>query len=426
MTLSISIDQKESIGTETKSAPVALKWFASAFIVLFGISYYPIEIFGGGFGPLKLGMMMLAAMILICFAFRPSNAMIMGSLYFGYQLFSASLHPETLRWSTLLFSAGLVYAYVCMYNLIYIFNVFSIDSFLKLVRRMITAYFIVCVIQQILIIAGMKYFPLVNMISDLNRGIGCNSLSMEPSTFARFMLVFYYAYVKCSEYKRGKGPFSIKELLSGEHRNVTLMFFWMMTTMGSGTAFVCLIVFACYFINRKNYGYMLPFLAGCYIVLQFLPFTQLQRATSVINATSTFDQSAVMETDGSAGSRISPLINSFHADFSRFETWFGYGIDYAKENNLVLAQKATLFDDYGFIAYILAIIMNFTCAYRFFSLATLFMIIGVGGGAGTNIHYTWTLMAVMTAIRYFYDTVQYPRMLSERKEQQQKFRDYKI
>ena len=29
---------------------------------------------------------------------------------------------------------------------------------------------------------------------------------------------------------------------------------------------------------------------------------------------------------------------------------------------------------------------------------------GLAGGAGTNIHYNWWLMMVMTCIRYFYET----------------------
>lgn len=383
----------------------SLRTFATIFIVLFGIYYIPIDT-RGGFGILKL-LLMCSAVGVLGFTLRPTNAMIFGTLYLIWQFLAASFHPETFRWSTLLFSAGLVYSYVCMYNLIYAERVFTIDYFLKIVRGMMMAYFVVCIIQQAFILVGIRYFPLINLCQVLNRGIGCNSLSMEPSTFARSMLVLYYAYVKCNEYKRDKGPFNVKELLSGEHRWVTLRFLWMMITMGSGTAFACLIGFSCYFIRKNNALVMIPVLLLAYAGLNYLEFEQLNRATSVINAITTLDQAQVEAADGSGASRISPLLNSFAADFTKSETWFGHGVDYVKDNNLVLTQQATLFDDYGVIFYLLTLLFNFTCAYRFFSLATLFMFMGVGGGAGANIHYAWELMIIMTCIRYFYENRDY-------------------
>ena len=127
----------------------------------------------------------------------------------------------------------------------------------EVVTGMIYAYFIVCIIQQAFIMVGIRVFPLINLTYELyNRGYGCYSLSMEPSTFARFMLVFYYAYVKCHEYIRGEGPFNLRELFGKEHYKITLMFLWMMTTMGSGTAYVCLIVFTLYFVRWHNWYYM--------------------------------------------------------------------------------------------------------------------------------------------------------------------------
>lgn len=380
-----------------------LQVYATAFIALFGTNYLPIE-GGNGLGIIKVALMGISSLILFSLAFAPSNAMFCGILYLGYQFFIASMHPETFRWSTLLFSCGLVFSYVCFYNLLYIRQVFRIDYFIKVAKGMMLAYFIVCLIQQMFILVGVRYFPLINLTSILNRGIGCNSLSMEPSSFARTMLVFYYAYVKCSEFKRGKGPYKVKELFSGEHKWVTLRFLWMMLTMGSGTAFVCLIAFSFYFVRKNNFMLMIPVLLAGWIVLQSIEFKQLNRAVAVIEATSSLDQKTVIETDGSAAHRIVPLINSLNADFTKFETWFGHGVDYGKNNNTFITLKGTLFDDYGVCFYLIAMLMNFVCAYRFFSLATLFMFMGVGGGAGSNIHYAWFLMMIMTCVKYFYET----------------------
>ena len=178
----------------------------------------------------------------------------------------------------------------------------------------------------------------------------------------------------------------------------------MMCTMGSGTAFVCLIGLAAYFVRWNNWYYIVPILLLMYfIVLPAIHVKQLDRATRITTAMTTFDQSQVEEADGSGASRISPLLNSFNADFTKKETWFGYGVDYGRRNNTFVKQTGTLFDDYGVLFYIASVAMNLACGYRFRSLAFLFCLMGVGGGTGTNIHYAYGLMILMTCIRYFYE-----------------------
>ena len=387
---------------EGKSRQALLKRFTTVFLILFGICYIPLE--GRvGFGAIKLTLMFLAIIVMVLYSFKLTKAVFIGIVYVLYLYFSASFHPESFRWSTLLFSFGFVFTYAAIYNLIYVERVFSVRHFLRLVKWIMMAFFVVCIMQQCCIAVGIRTLPWINLTEVLNRGIGCNSLSMEPSTFARTMLVFYYCYVKCHEYIRGEGPFTVRELFSGEHKWVTIRFLWMMTTMGSGTAYVCLVLFCLYFVRRHNFYYIVPILAVCYIGLEALELEQATRATKVLNAMTTLDQKQVEMADGSGASRISPLLNSFKADFSKSETWFGYGIDYAVNHNMVVLQTATLFDDYGFCLYLIALVMNLTCAYRLSSLGFLFQIGGVAGGAGGNIHYAWWLMMIMTCLRFFYD-----------------------
>ena len=276
------------------------------------------------------------------------------------------------------------------------------------------AYFVVCVIQQTFIVLGMPYMPLVNLTQIFDRGIGCNSLCQEPSTFARFMLVFYYAYIKCSEYKRGEGAFTLKELFSGEHKWVTIRFLWMMLTMGSGTAFVCLILFSLYFVRRHNWYYVMPLLIIGYSLIQASGIEALDRATSTIEATSTLDAQTVRETDGSASARIAPMLNTFNADYSKFETWFGKGIDAGLKEN----ANRTAFDDYGFVFYIIKLVLDYSCGYSFWSLTNIFRLGGVAGGSGGNIQYAWALMMVLTCVKYFYKNKDNPEIYEEENDEE--------
>ena len=353
--------------------------------------------------PIKMTLMVSSIFVLLFYTFKTSKALVWGAIYLIFQYCVASFHPETFRWSTYIYSILLVLTYVCFYNLVYIEKVFTIDHFIKICKWFMMLYFIVCIIQQIFTLAGIGYLPLLNMMQVLDRGIGCQSLTSEPSHFARFMLVFYYAYVKCCEYKRDEGPFTLSELFSGEHKWITIRFLWMMLTMGSGTAFVCLILFALYFVRQHNWYYIVPTLAICYGLIQASGVEHLDRATSVINATTTIDKKKINEADGSAASRISPFINSINADFSKKETWFGHGIDYGKNKNSFVRQTGTLFDDYGLVFYLISLFFAFSCAYKFWSLGCIFMFAGVGGSFGSNIQYAWELAMVMTCVRYFYE-----------------------
>lgn len=374
----------------------------------------PIDSFAMN-APIKIALMLSSIIVLLFYSFKASKALIWGIIYLVFQYAVASFHPETFRWSTYIYSILLVVTFVCLYNLVWIEKVFTIDHFIKICKWFMMLYFIVCIIQQVLTLAGIGYLPLLNMMQVLDRGIGCQSLAAEPSHFGRFMLVFYYAYVKCQEYKRDAGPFSLKELFEGEHKWVTIRFLWMMLTMGSGTAFVCLILFSLYFVRWHNWYYVVPILCISYALIQASGFEQLDRATSVVNATATFNKEAIQEADGSGASRISPLINSLNADFSKKETWFGHGIDYS--NGRFFTQTGTLFDDYGLVFYIISLTFAFTCAYRFSSLATLFMFAGVGGGMGSNIQYLWELAMVMTCVRYFYENRYNPEIYEEEEEE---------
>ena len=392
-----------------------LTLFATILIIFYGIYYMPIDSFGMN-APIKMALIFSSITVLLLYTFKASKAFVWGLLYLLLQYSVASFHPESFRWSTYIYSILLVLTFICFYNLVWIEKVFTIDHFIKICKWFMMAYFIVCIMQQVLTLAGIGYLPYLNMMKVLDRGIGCQSLSMEPSTFGRFMLVFYYGYVKCQEYKRDEGPFTLSELFSGEHKWITIRFLWMMLTMGSGTAFFCLILFALYFVRKHNWYYIVPTLIGCYMFIQDSGIEALDRATNTIEATATLDKETVQETDGSAAARISPIINSINADFSKSETWLGYGIDYGKNRNDFARQTGTLFDDYGLIFYIFSITFAFTCAYNFWSLGCIFMFAGVGGGAGGNIQYAWALMMVMTCVKYFYKNRYNPEIYEEEED----------
>ncbi len=375
-----------------------LRKFATFFLFIYSFQYVPIE--GAGISNIKVLLMTIAIYILLTRTLKFSKAFILGIVYLLFQFLTASFHPESFRSSTLIYSMLLVLTYICFYNLINIEKVFTIDYFIKIIKLFIKICFIVTIVQQIFTLIGLNYFPLLNLYLGLNRGLGCNSLFLEPSHFGRFMLVAYYAYIKCCEYKRDEGPYTIKELFSEEHKWVTIQFLWMITTMSSGTAFVGLIFLSLYFVRKHNWYYTIPALLIAYSLTQFFEIEALDRATNTLEATTSLNNETIQDADGSASVRIAPIINSINADITKFETWFGKGID-SGVNIHYMAR--TLFDDYGLVFYIISLFFNFTCAYTVLSLGMVFMFTGIGGGCGSNVQYAWALMMIMTCVKYFHD-----------------------
>lgn len=376
-----------------------LRWFAAAYITVFSIYFYKLD---PVMGIDKLAFLGLAVFGLFFVYFKLSKAFILACVALLVQYFVSKFHPESFRWSTFIYSAALTFSFVSIYTLVYDCQVFTNQQFVKLIKGLMTVFFVVCLIQQFFIILGVKVFPWINLIKDLDRGLGCNSLSYEPSSFARFMFVYYFAYIKCIEYDRGY-PLTLRELFNPEHKRVTLMFLWMMLTMGSGTAFVCLALLSLNFLHKGNWYYVVPaILLVVFVIVPLFDFEQANRAVNVMSAMTTLDQAQVEAADGSGAGRISPLLNSFKADFTKKETWFGYGTDYAVKNMLFIKQKSTLFDDYGFVWYLATLALALTTTYGYSWITVIYMFSGVAGGANGNINYAWGLMVIMSCVRYFY------------------------
>lgn len=376
-----------------------LRNFATFVLVLFCVHYIPLETRA------SVSMIKTAASFLCCFVFiihvpHVTRTLVLAIIYFLTILFSATFHMETFRASTLLYLCSFLIIFITMYNLVYVKKVFTLDFFTIIIKRLIYTLATVLVIQQCFIIVGIRTFPLINLTEFLDRGIGANSLTMEPSVFARMMGVLLYAYMECISFREGR-KFRFRQLFEQEHKWVTIAFFWSMLTMGSGTAFIVLGVLSLYFINWRNALIIIPILTGLIYIGSSMGIKQFDRAYNTAQATLTMDKEQVANTDGSAYARIAPMINTIkNLDLTKKEHWFGYGIDAgnANKNERMIAEIT----DYGFLAYICGLILVFSCSIRFFSIPTIMYFIGIGGGT-YNVAYQWGILITFMCVRYFYD-----------------------
>lgn len=387
------------LNIEKVQSYLTLRNFAAFILILFCVHYIPLETRASA-SIIKTAASVICCLIFLIYVPYISKAFILVSIYFISILCSAIFHLETFRASTLLYLCSFLITFITMYNLVYIKKVFSLTYFLKIVKGLIYTLTITLLIQQFFIIVGIKIFPLVNLVQVFDRGIGANSLTMEPSVFARIIGVLLYAYMECISF-RNSSKFTLKNLFEKEHKWITISFLWSMLTMGSGTAFIVLGVLSLYFINLRNSMIVIPIVVGMVFIGSKMGIKQFDRAYNTVQATMTLDKEIVAETDGSAVYRIAPMLNTIkNLDLTKKEHWFGYGIDAGNKN--MSERMVSEITDYGFLAYFLGLVLVFSCANRLLSITCIMFFIGIGGGTG-NIAYQWGILMVFMCVRYFYN-----------------------
>ncbi|CDD89886.1 uncharacterized protein BN686_02353 [Tannerella sp. CAG:51] len=380
---------------------VNIRFLATLFVVVMSVFFLPLE--RTAISPVKVGLMSLSVFIFVFRVPYISKALIWGILYWSICLLCALLQ-EYIRFSTVGYLGMFIIFYITYYNLVY-FGAFTFSSFIKLLQGLIIAYGVILILQQIALLIGFHSLPPINLVNQQFLALTkLPSLSMEPSHSARILTVLMLSYLRCIELTNNGVKPSIKTLFNVEHRWVTILFLWAMLTMGSGTAFVGLGLLCLYFIQWRTFIYVIPLLIGFLFCGQALKFEQMDRVLRVTKTTITGNAKEIQVEDGSAATRIIPIINTIKIDLSNKQSWFGNGTSsYEKASTgwMRTTDKIAIVEQYGLIAFIVSLILVYTCViHDFFSIETLVFLI-LFGMSLTNIYYVWGTMMIFTAVRYF-------------------------
>ena len=373
---------------------------ATIYLVMMCVQLVAWE--GFGVSKIKVALMALAPLLFIFRVPYMTKATLWCGLYMAVVLFCA-YQQDYVRFSTLGYLGMFLITYIVYYNLLYKKHAFSLMYFIRLMRFLILAFFICLLLQQVCVLLNIRNLPIINLDNQYYLAIDkLPSLMIEPSHVARVLGVMYYAYLKCCEIVEGE-KLSLVRVFEKPHRWITIGFLYTMTTMGSGTAFISLMILAMYFLKRKALWYVVPLFIGLYFTLPLLNIKQLDRAVNVINATLTLEAEEVRRVDGSAAARVAPLLNTLNMDLSDSKIWFGKGTNTREENvrmHKAGSGKIGNIDQYGLLSYIVSLILMFSCCMNVVSIPTLMSFAGVGGGI-TNFAYPWGILMIFTVVKYF-------------------------
>ena len=346
----------------------------------------------------KVTFMALTPFIMLFRTQYISKATIYAALYLVVTVCFLLLKPD-FRSSTIYYSILFFFTFNLYYNLVFHENAYTIDDFIKILKGLIYAYAICLALQQLCIIIGIRYMPIINLMNMNYYGIfRLNTLAIEPSHAARLLTVFFYGLLKLWQYKNDGIPLKISELWT-EHKWTIIAFLYTMICIGSGTAFVGLAILSLYFLKRE---YIIAVLIGAttfYMAVPYIDYEPLTRAIEIFNATLTGDTEIITKTDNSAAARVNIIVDTFtHLDITDSSVWFGSGTDSVAKDGRHIVSAIT---DYGLFSYITKLIFFFSCCFTsIFSLETLMFILLFGMNIG-NIAYGFAALMVFATIKYF-------------------------
>lgn len=385
-----------------------IKFWLSLLIISFATSP-AFALDSSNMNLLLIGVMLISPIILFISIRSISIEDILLILFMLSIIFSPLInHPETMRWSTVIYSCMFIISFITYKHLLYK-DIFRIENFEKLIRYLIYAYTLVLIIQQICVLLGLPIFNLSNYSPAEPWKL--NSLTSEPSHSARIVGLLMYCYIVIKEIMLNR-KYNLKNDLKVD-KWIWFSFFWTMITMGSGTAFLFIFLVLSVFLSFRNLIILLLVFIILIGAITFFEITAFDRTWKVFLATLTLDTNKIIAADPSASVRIVPfIIISQLVDFTTFNDWFGYGVDYVKSifstyvriGGLEGFTGGGMFQvwlDYGLLSFLLFVYFTFSATYLKDSIVSVFFWFLLVFMYGVNSQIVWVTIVLLFTLNYF-------------------------
>lgn len=320
-------------------------------------------------------------------------------------IFTMVFHPETLRWSTLMYSC-LFCMFFMSFARVLSFSDYRADDFAKLIKWLLYAYCITLMIQQFCVLTGLPIFNLANY--NPREPWKLNSLMAEPSHAARVQTLLMFFYINIQMYITDIKD--IKKLLSQANKKVIAAFLYPIFTMGSGTGFLLLFILLLRFIPKKQIISL--FIAGLLltpaIIYVISTNDTAKRTADFVVAIAAFDEKQLIREDLSAAIRIVPTLHGAKkvTIFTK-DGLFGKGVD-ADAGLTPLpsvdcgAGSFSIWYNFGFFSAI--IFWSFTLSVCFLRndvvMSCFFWLFLCFFYGGLNIQIIWFTLAIFLSYKY--------------------------
>lgn len=280
-------------------------------------------------------------------------------------LFPALSNIESFRFSTIAFTSLYCFSYISYMKHLKR-NSFSIFQYKSLIEIIIFSYFIMLVIQQLCVLTGL---PIINVSNYEPENIWkLNILSVEPSHSAWIVGVLMYSHIVILAHIKDQN-ISFRDYFRDD-KKLLFSFFWVMLTMGSGTAFLILCIILSKLIRLKElFLYILVGLIPM-LLIGNIDLHGFERFLTFSEAVFTMDHAKMIEADHSASVRVVPILIIFNTiDFFSLNGIIGSGIDFT--STFLSQEFPGVRDNYtggGFLSFLL----EYGCVIGFYFLYITF------------------------------------------------------
>ncbi len=268
-------------------------------------------------------------------------------------------HPDTMRWSTVLFTAMFCVTFMAHGRLLY-HGSFTPESYRNVLKYLIYAFTIVLLVQQLCVLNDWAIPNLSNY--DSKNPWKLNSLTSEPSNSARIVGLLMYCYIVIQERIRGEKYSPLSNSFTDKW--VWLCFIWTMATMMSGTAFLFLALVLVRFVRLRTLLPLCLIILAITFIVQHMEVAAINRTYKFAKAVLTLNEHTIVAADHSASFRIVPFMRfTKMLDLTTLNGWFGNGVDFVqsryhtmfvgvKQGAIPPSGLISIAIDYGFLAFI--------------------------------------------------------------------------
>lgn len=313
-------------------------------------------------------------------------------------------HPDTMRWSTVLYSC-MFCLYLMSYVRILYYSSFTLNDFLQLLKGLLFAYCIVLLIQQFCVLFGLPIFNVSNYTP--LQPWKLNSLTAEPSHSARIIPIIMYMYLLGREFLLERSYDLKKDYL--EDKWVWLAFLWPVLTMGSATAFLFL-----FFIMLKILKLKIVLLISLFLIILGGSVSSLSEGQTIgrtikfTKAVLTFDEKEMIKADHSASGRIVPsFVTAEYVNLNTLDGWFGHGVDADQKLPKIPGYPTAnagvfyLWYNFGFITSLLCWCFTFYICYDRKNYVSIFIwLFSVFIVGGLNNQIVWLVITLSYTYKY--------------------------
>ncbi len=379
----------------------------TVYIVLMSVQIIVLE--GYSVSPVKVVAMSLAPLLMLVMRLNVKDlkAIIYGLLCLMLMMACSVIGGGSVSWDRIGYRAMYIMMFVCVYGIIYEGGI-NIQYIIKVLKVLLLAYGILCLLQQLMYLLGMSdvsflnYYPQTTMMGVFK----VNGLSVEASHTGRIMPILYWGVLKLTEIERGT-PIKFRESWR-KFPLITTLFWLTIATIGSATAIIGGILIILNFFGR-NY-----FLIFCGVVLLAIFMgldidnSQIQRVQLVFNTLFAEDSRAELIKHESSGAvRILPILNTFSIDLFELSSWVGQGnVSSVTEHNFTerMFDESRYIGDvtsYGLLTYFATLIFVYGCCIkRFFSMESL-MFLALATFSVGSVYYTWLMLIIFCVVKYY-------------------------